>query len=186
MCIAVTAPNPSGYDGDYTFELAASIDTFYANHQDTDSLYLLDSDNKAGLFITTNLTANSNSSTGPTVQEWKNTPFSIFVHNQNDTQIQSLTSSYCGLMKNARVMGNVGSSSTTPDVEVGLTTLGNSTPTENFSVKQQFYVPGLNSSSSYYAVLGLPTKYSTPGSGPTGGGMVWRPINFTTKTGEFP
>lgn len=52
--------------------------------------------------------------------------------------------------------------------------------------KQQFYVPGLNKSSSYQAIMALDSYYASSGNGtPTGGGTVWKAIDFTTKSGKI-
>ena len=166
--IGVSAPSTLGFSGNYTYQLTASNDEPYTYAQDFQSLYFLDSDSESGLFVTNNLTT-SNS----TAQEWMSagTPFGIFVQNQNDVSIQGLLRSYCGLNNSAQIKSSVG-------VEMGLNTVAGGFP------KQQFYVPGLNKSSSYYAVMALDSQYQQSGPGnPGGGGMLWQDISFNTKSG---
>ena len=182
LFIAVQAPSSSDYSGSYSYELAGSIDTPYADYQDHTFLHVLDSDAGAGLLITSNLT---DSADPDLTEKWKNVGprFNVFAHSANDTQFAGLRHSYCGLKKNAQI-GGLASKPADPDkssLETGLTTLGGG------AAKQQFYVGGLNKSSEYLAILGLDTNYSSAGSGhPGGGGTVWKHINFTTKNGTSP
>ena len=182
VCIAVYAPRNSGYTGSYSFQIAASIDTYYTDFYNWSSLYLLDSDSQGGIFISTNLTDSSKSDVDA-INTWNTggSPFSIFVHNTNDSRLLGLTNSYCALNETAQVRGNSGASSNSA-VEVGITTIGIG---PNPTAKQQFYVPGLNASSSYFAFLGLSSNYSqSTQETATGGGILWRGFNFTTKTGR--
>ena len=164
----VLAPSNAGFSGNYTYQLTASNDEPYTYAQDFQSLYFLDSDSDSGLFVTNNLTTSESAA-----QQWLSagTPFGIFVHNQDDISIQGLLRSYCGLNNSAQIKASV-------DVEMGLNTVAGGYP------KQQFYVPGLNKSSSYHAILALDSQYQQSGPGnPGGGGMLWQDINFTTKSG---
>ena len=181
LFIAVEALSATGYSGSYTYELAGSIDTPYADYQDATFLHALDSDSGAGLFVTSSLT-DPGDAEALGVWEGIGPRFSIFAHNINDTQFSGIRRSYCGLRNNAQIGGGLGAldSSQSSGVETGIETFGGG------AAKQLFYVGSMNKSSTYHAILGLESNYSVPGSGhPGGGGTVWRYINMTTKTGSL-
>jgi len=162
-------PNP-GFSGNFSYQLTSSIEEPYTYSYSFRGLYFMDSDRNSSLLITSNLTAPNAS-----VQEWIRTggPFDIFVHDTTDVTIKGLLRSYCGLNKTAQIRGR-------SEIESGMTTVADGL------AKQQFYISGLNKSTSYYAVMALKSKYAQPG--PTnvgGGGMLWEPFNFTTKSGLY-
>ena len=170
-------PDSSGFTGNYSYEITASIDASYTSYKEQPSLYLVDSDTNAGLLVSNNITTANE--TDPQYKQWMNArpPFGIFIHNQNDSSIRGLERSLCGLKNHAQIQGNIPGMDSTK-VEVGMTTIGGGKP------KQQFYVQGLNGSSSYYAIMVIGSEYST--SGPAnvgGGGAVWTAANFSTKSG---
>ena len=176
--VGVKAENDTLFQGQYNYELTISIDEPYAAYQDFQSLYWLDSDSSAALFVSNNLTTNNstNSSNG---QAWMNSgsPFSIFVHDKNDVTFSGLIKSFCGIKKHAQIIGNLKGLNTT-DVEVKMTTIGGGYP------KEQFLVKNLLGNSQYYAVMALESNYSSYGPGNVnGGGNVWNAITFNTKAG---
>ena len=165
----VFAPTSSGFSGSYDYEITASIETPYTYYQDFQSLYYLDSDQNSSLLMTTNLTTSNTS-----ISQWmqSGSPFSVFLHPQEDVMITGLLRSYCGLNNSAAIR-------TMNDIEVGMTTVAGGLP------KQQYYVDGLNKSTAYYAVMALESNFSQSGSGnPGGGGTVWQDISFDTKAGN--
>jgi calcium channel MID1 len=181
LCVAVRAPAASGFTGSYDFEIAASVDTYYSNYYDHQSLYLLDSDAKAGLFVSTNLT-NPVTTDQDAIGKWHATdsPFSIFLYSKNDSSISGLTNSFCALNRTAQIKG-IGGSSSDQTVDMSMTTIGDYRKAG--TAKQLFYVPDLNASSSYYAIIGLSSNYSRSASNPpTAGGTVWKAIEFDTKS----
>jgi len=160
-------PNP-GFSGKYTYQLTSSIEEPYTYSYGFPGLYLMDSDRNSTLLVTGNLTVLSSS-----VPEWMNagSPFDIFLHDQKDVTIKGLLNSYCGLNNTAQIRGRTG-------VETGMTTVAGGNAT------QQFYVTGLNKSTSYYAVLALKSKYAQLGPNNVGGGgMLWESLSVTTKSG---
>ena len=177
--VGVNAPTDPRFQGQYNYELTISIDKPYAAQEDFSNLHHLDSDSNAGLFVSNNLTDNNtNSAFG---QAWMNSgsPFSIFVHDQNDVTFSGLKKSFCGLKKHAQIKGNIKSLNNT-DVEAVMTTVGGGYP------KEQLLVKNLNSSSQYYAIIALESNYSDPGSGHVnGGGTVWDAILFSTQPGTW-
>ncbi|KAL8848843.1 MAG: hypothetical protein Q9221_006139 [Calogaya cf. arnoldii] len=90
-------------------------------------------------------------------------PFEVYVHDQADLSFQSLRRSICGLRNHAKVKKSDNSM-----VKIG------------GQPKQLFYVDGLNSSTSYYAVMTWEPRAGNITAG--GGGAVWKATNFTTKS----
>lgn len=167
--IGVSAPNSTLWTGIYNYQVAASIDAYFHSVDDDTNLFFIDSDINSALLITNNLTQSSAGS--PNYQQWMNItpPYTIFANNINDSSISGLEKSYCALNQLAQLrQGNQA-------INVSMTNrgLGN-------KPKEQFYVTYLNSSSTYYGILGMKGQNGAIG----GGGKVWRAMNFTTKTGE--
>ena len=177
--IQVQAVEAPGYNGTYSFELTCSIDLPYAVVENTPNLNYIDSDS-AGVMLTSSSLTDPFTSDTSEADEWRKlsaAPFTVAVVNQNYTQMTGLMNSYCAFQNNTQVVGNFAGQNKS-NVDVGYSTIGDG------ALKQQFYVSGLNRSSSYFAIMGLPTNFSTAGPGqPGGGGTLWQAINFTTQTG---
>jgi calcium channel MID1 len=174
--IAVAAPNTTAYSGIYTYQLAASIDAYFYNVDDTDPfLFFVDSDINSALLVTNNVTQSEPNSTN--YQEWMHItpPYTIFANNINNTVITGLERSFCALngLSQLRQGNNA--------IQVGMTNRGMGN-----KPKEQFYITGLNRSSTYYGILGMNGNSTASGNGVVGGGgKVWRPMNFTTKAGAY-
>ena len=179
---SVSAPQSSDYGGSYNYELTASIDAPYASCSDSSNFNLtfIDSDSNSALIYSPTLTKENR--TNPEYKAWMNSPprFNIYVHNQDDSAILGLHRSVCGLKTHARIQGNsLGENSS--NVNTDMITRGDGFP------KQEFYVKNLNGSSNYYAMIGIDGNSTSSGGGIVGGGgIVWRYINFTTKSGMYP
>ena len=176
----VSAPQNSGFSGNYNYELTASTDAPYTSYEDRQSLFFVDSDAANGLFVTTNLTT-TNDSSDPEFNAWITTPplFSIYVHNKNDSLLAGLQRSYCGLNNHAQVKGNINGTAS-PGVVADMTTVSVS----GGHPLQRFYVQNLNASSSYFAMMALTSNNTKSGPGNVGGGgTVWQSIEFATKNG---
>lgn len=174
--IGVAAPNTTQYTGSYRYQIAASIDAFFHSvNRDDPFLYFVDADNSAALLVTNNLTLSEPGSQN--YQRWMNItpPYTMFAHNINDTALAGLEQSFCALDRLSQA------NRISTSVEVGMTArgLGN-------KPKEQFYITGLNRSSTYNGILARRGNSTIPGNGVIGGGgKVWKPMNFTTKTGAF-
>ncbi|KAJ5661588.1 uncharacterized protein N7477_009204 [Penicillium maclennaniae] len=173
--IGVTAPNSTAYSGSYKYQIAASIDAFFHSVDDYDPfLYFVDADHSAALLVTNNLTQSNPNTTN--YEQWMNMipPFTMFAHNINNTALAGLERSFCALDELSQV-GRISNS-----VEVGMTSrgLGN-------QPKEQFYITGLNRSSTYNGILAMVGNSTLTGNGVIGGGgKVWMPMNFTTKADD--
>jgi hypothetical protein len=172
--IGVAAPNSTDYMGSYKYQIAASIDAFFHSIvEDDPNLFFIDADVSSALLVTNNLTLSESNSSN--YRQWMNIvpPYTMFAHNINDTALEGLEKSFCALDELSQ-MGRISNST-----EVGMTNrgLGN-------KPKEQFYITGLNQSSSYSGLLAMIGNSTASGNGIIGGGgKVWKPMNFTTKTG---
>ncbi|KKZ63378.1 hypothetical protein EMCG_02309 [[Emmonsia] crescens] len=171
--IGVSAPRNERYFGSYKFEIAASIDQlFHEAESKVPYLFFVDGDSGSALLQTKETTT-----AGPDDEIYKQwmsldpPPFTIFAHNMDDKSILGVQKSYCGLKANAQI-GKDGDG-----VQVSMTNRG-----PKRKPKEQFYIRGLNSSSSYYGFLAMEGNSTNSGSGVVGGGgKVWKPTSFTTK-----
>jgi calcium channel MID1 len=174
--IGVSAPNSTAWSGSYKYQIAASIDAlFHAVDDDHPFLHFVDADNSAALLVTDNLTLSDPNSTN--YQQWMSItpPYTMFAHNTNGTALAGLERSFCALDELAQ-MGRISNS-----VDVSMTSrgLGN-------KPKEQFYITGLNRSSTYDGILAMVGNSTLSGNGVVGGGgKVWMPMNFTTKAGWY-
>ena len=182
--IGVDAPTDDGLQGNYNYELTASIDAPYAFYQDLKELYFVDSDNSSASFISTNLTAWNSSN--DTIQQWLTNPapFGLFVHPSSDAAIFGISRSYCGLRNHALIQSNFPGVNPTADPSKPSVNASISNNTGIF-VKQENYLTGLNSSTNYTAIMAIGSNFTQPKTGPgvNGGGTVWQSISFTTKSG---
>ncbi|EON69664.1 hypothetical protein W97_08916 [Coniosporium apollinis CBS 100218] len=171
--IGVHEPDlPSGLSGAWNYEITASIDAPYHSYDGGEPLLLfIDSDTASALLVTDNLTQANASD--PVYRRWMDLaepPFTMYAFDRNDTSLRGLQRSYCGL--DAVPSGK--------QVEVTRTMitrgLGN-------KPKQQFHIRGLNGSTTYRGFLAMRGNSTASGDGViSGGGQLWSPINFTTKS----
>ncbi|KAG5949435.1 hypothetical protein E4U53_005885 [Claviceps sorghi] len=141
--------------GWYEYEVAASsIEYFhqYRSHEAGGSeLLWMDSDSTAALLITRNLTNDVSNihhiwSEGP--------PYQLFVSGPDSSALDGLRRSACGLEKNARIgTDNDGYGLNNAVVKTSMTLRGPGT-----LPKQQFYIVGLNATTSYSGVLVRPAN----------------------------
>jgi hypothetical protein len=172
--IGIAVQNSTAYSGYYTYEIAASIDAYFHSVVDEPFLHFVDADIHAALLTTDNLTLSSEGSEN--YQQWMNLtpPFTMFAHNVNDTAISGLERSYCALEQLAQIGKGDGG------VKAGMTNRG-----LGKKPKEQFYISGLNRTSNYSGILAMDGNSTNSGNGIVGGGgRVWKPMYFATKSGE--
>ena len=172
--IGITAPNATAYSGVYKYQIAASIDTYFHNIEPGRFLYFVDSDVNSALLTTGNVTeANSDMDNW---HQWMNTqpPYTMFAYNIDSPAITGLRQSYCALEQNAQV------TKSSHNILSEMTSRG-----LGHKPKEQFFIKGLNESSTYLGVLAMEGNSSASGNKVVGGGgKIWQPMNFTTKAGE--
>lgn len=170
----VTALENSNFDGDYNYELTASIDTLYAAYNnltrsptERENYFMLaDSDSTSALFVSSNNLTIDRS------------PYSIFVYSIDDHTVLGIQQSLCGLQNHVKIKGNLLNGPSTSNVDTRL--VGpNQGPR-----KQQIYVTGLNASTDYFAVLAVDGNSTDDGGRVVrGGGTVGKSVSFRTKSG---
>ncbi|RHZ61077.1 MID1 family protein [Aspergillus thermomutatus] len=172
--IGIAVQNSTAYSGSYRYEIAASIDAYFHSVVDEPFLHFVDSDIHAALLTTDNLTLSEEGSEN--YQQWMNLtpPFTMFAHNVNDTAISGLQRSYCALDQLAQIgKGD-------HEVEGGMTNRG-----LGKKPKEQFYITGLNRTSNYSGILAMHGNSTNWGNGIVGGGgRVWKPMYFATKSDD--
>lgn len=168
--IGVSAPDSKDYSGSYSYQIAASTDTFFHRVSLDRNLFFVDTDVNSALFTTGNLSLSNR--TQENYDDWMNLkkpPYTIFVNNLNDTAITGLEQSYCALQQNAQIKGS--------NVETKMTDIG-----PGNHPKELLYAKGLNQSSTYLAILAMDGNSTDSGNRILGGGgKVWQPRKFTTK-----
>ena len=174
--VGVSAPNTTAFGGIWNYEVAASIDEPFHVFQNTSNLIFVDSDNHAVLLVTNNTTRALPNET--VYQEWMNLspPWGVFATNQNDSAILGIQNSFCGLKHTAQIVANLAGFNNQNVAQMTNRGLGG-------EPKEQFYIAGLNASSKYWGMLAMEGNSTASGTGVVGGGgTVWAPIQFETKT----
>ena len=174
IILTVTAAQDPNFDGDYNYELTASINALYAAYnshnkssppESEEYFKIVDTDSTSALFVSGNLTT-------PT------TPYSIFVYEKNDPTVSGIQRSFCGLQNKAQIKGNLLTGPSTSKFDTRLA------GPDQGPWKQQLHVKGLNAGAEYFAILAVDGNSTNDGRGVTrGGGTVGTSILFHTKSG---
>ncbi|KAL8695711.1 MAG: hypothetical protein Q9224_003215 [Gallowayella concinna] len=172
--IGVKAPPKSnGFDGIYNYELAASVDATYATYLDGNTksngteITAWDFDSKSAILWTGDTT--NALSNWTEFSDWMNLdppPFRVYVHDQADPALLGLSKSVCGLRNHAKIKESDNSM-----IKIG------------GQPKQQFYVQGLNRSSTYNAIMTFEPKSS---NSTVGGGGTTTPAKSSTTSPSAP
>ncbi|TRX95372.1 hypothetical protein FHL15_003703 [Xylaria flabelliformis] len=159
----------------YNYEVTVSLDQYYYSYDSIaqPNLYLVDSDASSAYLTTLNLTSSSD-------QVVSTPPYTVFVQSADNPDINGIRNSYCGLNNWAQIRPlKDGNSQATTGLRQGGD--GNLT-------MQEFYISGLNASTNYTGIIALNTNLtvqkrqeSGAGEGFTGGTIVYKGVNFTTK-----
>ncbi|KAF7546170.1 hypothetical protein G7Z17_g8626 [Cylindrodendrum hubeiense] len=186
--VGISAPNITGnYSDYYNFEIAASLDEYYHKYDSHNGSELLwmDSDSTSALLVTRNLTQHSNETAKIMKAEL---PYDIYLQNNNSTSLDGLRHSSCGLGQNAEfraIVNDKEASKNGDKITTGLTTRG-----PGNLPKQQFYVVGLDSGSSYSGIIvkrangtSTSSKSRRAETSIGGGGTVFRATEFETSSG---
>ncbi|TGJ86188.1 hypothetical protein E0Z10_g2594 [Xylaria hypoxylon] len=155
----------------YNYEVAVSLDGYYHSYDSEaqPNLYWVDSDASSSLLTTRNLTSHSE-------EVISTPPYTVFVQNTANLDINGIRKSYCGLSSWAQIrpLQNGDSQAT-----MGLRQGGAANLT-----MQEFYITGLNSSANYTGIVALNTSLSLQKrqeSGSGGGVVVYSGVDFSTK-----
>ncbi|KAL4890420.1 stretch-activated Ca2+-permeable channel component-domain-containing protein [Aspergillus ambiguus] len=170
--VGVWAPNSTEYSGSYTYQIAASTDALFHMVVNVPFLFFVDSDTHNALFTTQNLTTDMFGLDTPSQLMNMTPPYTMFANNVDDSSIDGLRRSYCAL----NTLAQIGKGD--QNIKTSMTNRGlGSKP------KQQFYLTGLNKTSTYTAILAKDGNSTDSGNGIVGGGgEVYLPRTFNTKT----
>jgi calcium channel MID1 len=191
--IGVYAPESKDYTGIYNYDIAISIDAPYHSYEASDpNLFLVDTDTNSALLITDNLTQADPDD--PVYKAWANLsppPFVLYAYNENNTWLQGVSKSICGLDTYINKVENVTSQvmrASNPSVNNGIAEVSMTTRGINNKPKEQFYITGLNGNTNYVGMVAMIGNSTASGSNVVGGGgKVWIPQDpFQTKNGRFP
>ena len=172
--IGVSAPNSSTFNGIWNYEIAGSIDApFHGANETWSNLYFVDGDNHAALLITNDTTQAEPNQT--VYKEWMANPppYGMIAHPHSQPAILGVANSYCGLSNLAKMKTNLDGVENQNVAQMTNRGLGG-------QPKEQFYITALNASSDYYGWLALERNDTAGVIG--GGGTVWAPLNFSTKS----
>jgi calcium channel MID1 len=171
----------------WNFQIAASIEEYYYQYNNTSEapeLLWFDSDSSSVLLLTKNLTLNSSET-----ESLLNGPlaFDLFVQPSDMTAMSGLENSVCGMQQNAPIEGLItGDGRQNNLISASITTSG----VGGFP-KQQFYLSGLNKSTTYVGVLTVPSRDSPDvvnsqrAAGTAGGGGTsFGPTTFSTTASK--
>ncbi|KAK6496136.1 stretch-activated cation channel mid1 [Arthrobotrys musiformis] len=160
--LAVVAPNitseAGNFTGFYNYEIIASTKKAYYGWYKYQNLYLIDSDSSNALLISGNETAYDKSTNVSAIRP----PYTFFAHPANDTAVNGLKRSWCGLKARASLSASSG------DISMTRRGLGN-------KVKEQIYLKGLKPNMTYNIWLAKQNNE-------TEGGFIYSAVNLTTKS----
>jgi calcium channel MID1 len=174
--------NNTAYEDMWSTEIAVSTDDYYHTYMSSQgpNLNLVDSDSNAALLITGSVPNPS----GMTDEELVNSapPYVVFASNNNNSSIQGLQNSYCGLQQNADIKP-LDTGKSPGNVQASLTTRTND------EVRQQFYISDISNGTTYNVILaayggGNSTSTTRRAGVVRGGGTVWPMTTFTTLSGK--
>lgn len=177
--VTVEAPSlTQGWNGSWHFELAATVENGYYHGYDNDTqfIYMVDTDSDSTLFITHNLSTNTGAEEFAKWQEMHASgqmPFDIYAFPDDKwSPLMGLERSYCGLKE--QFEGNNMSVTTSMTNNFGLDT-----------PKGQFHVQGLKTSTNYTGFLALNgnANMTIDGTLVGKGGRVFQSFQWQTKAG---
>ncbi|KAK6522324.1 stretch-activated cation channel mid1 [Arthrobotrys megalospora] len=160
--LSVVAPNITAdmgnFTGYYNYEIRASTKRAYYGWYNYQNLYLIDSDSSNALLISGNETAYDKVANVSSIVP----PYTFFAHPANDTAVNGLKRSWCGLKARASLSAASG------DISMTRRGLGN-------KVKEQIYLKGLKPNMTYNVWLAKQNNE-------TEGGFIYSAVNLTTKS----
>ncbi|KAL4942865.1 hypothetical protein BDV06DRAFT_155856 [Aspergillus oleicola] len=170
--LTVVAPEGGEFTGSYSYQLAASTDGYFHNVNDHDYFLTVAGTGSETALLTTVNPADEDL-TETQQKQWKSNTavYGIFVNNANNTAVSGLSRSYCALENHSQAGKGV-------NVQ---TSMAKRQHLDN-KLQEQFYITGLNRSSDYTAILGLANATNDRNGHVGGGGRVWRPKDFLTKS----
>lgn len=175
--IGVSAPNNTDFSGEWNYEVAGSIDDpYHTAVKDTPMLHFVDADARAALLITDDLTTAQPNETA--FQQWMDLdpPFGMFVYPSDSRVMAGVYRSFCGLRMGGGLLTNLENAEN--QNFAGMTSRG-----LGGAPKEQLYITALNASTKYTGFLAMQGNSTDSGLNVVGGGgTVWEPVQFSTKS----
>ncbi|KAL4974315.1 stretch-activated Ca2+-permeable channel component-domain-containing protein [Aspergillus desertorum] len=170
--IAVAAPSGGNFSGSYSYQIAASTDDFFHNVDDHAALLSFDDSGSETALLATVSPADQ-ILTEEQRKQWENntTVYKFYVNNANSTVVSGLSRSYCALAQHSQASNG-------HNVQASMFRRRRETD----GLQEQFYVTGLNRSSTYVGILAMGNSGDSGDGLVGGGGKVWKPKSFSTKS----
>ncbi|KAL4734297.1 stretch-activated Ca2+-permeable channel component-domain-containing protein [Aspergillus similis] len=170
--IAVAAPSNGNFSGSYSYQIAVSTEDYFHNVDDQATLLSFNDSGSETALLTTVSPANE-ILTEEQRKQWENntTVYKLFVNNANSTIGSGLSRSYCALAQHSQA-------SNSRNVEASMSRR----KSEDNTLQEQFYITGLNRSSTYVGILAMGNTTESGNGIVGGGGKVWKAKNFSTKS----
>ncbi|KAL4753818.1 hypothetical protein BDW72DRAFT_190777 [Aspergillus terricola var. indicus] len=170
--IAVAAPSNGNFSGSYSYQIAVSTEDFFHNVDDQAALLSFNDSGSETALLTTVSPADE-ILTEEQRKQWENNTnvYNLFVNNANSTVGSGLSRSYCALAQHSQA--SIGH-----NVEASMSRR----KSEDSTLQEQFYVTGLNRSSTYVGILAMGNTTESGNGIVGGGGKVWKAKNFSTKS----
>ncbi|KAL4817846.1 stretch-activated Ca2+-permeable channel component-domain-containing protein [Aspergillus spinulosporus] len=170
--ITVAAPRNGNFSGSYSYQIAVSTEDFFHNVDDQATLLSFNDSGSETALLTTVSPADK-ILTEQQRKQWENntTVYKLFVNNVNSIVGSGLSRSYCALSQHSQA-----SNGHNVEASMSRRKSGDST------LQEQFYVTGLNRSSTYVGILAMGNATESGNGIVGGGGKVWKAKNFSTKS----
>ncbi|CBF77904.1 hypothetical protein AN8842.2 [Aspergillus nidulans FGSC A4] len=170
--IAVAAPSNGNFSGSYSYQLAVSTEDFFHNVDDRAALLSFNDSGSETALLTTVSPADE-ILTEEQRKQWENntTVYKLFVNNANSTIGSGLSRSYCALAQHSQASNG-------HNVEASMSRR----KSDDSTFQEQFYVTGLNRSSTYVGILAMGNTTEFGNGIVGGGGKVWKAKKFSTKS----
>ncbi|KAL5334557.1 stretch-activated Ca2+-permeable channel component-domain-containing protein [Aspergillus crustosus] len=169
--IGIVAPEGGDFSGSYSYQMAASTDDFFHNVDEQASIMSL-ADSGSDTALLTIIIPADRLPTEEQLSSWKNDSgvYTIFVNNGNNVAVSGLSRSYCALERHSQTAKE-------HNVHESLSTHKRN----DNGLQEQFYITGLNRSSTYVGVFAMGDSTGFKNGVVGGGGKVWKPETFSTK-----
>lgn len=179
--IGISAPKQTmGWVGNFTFEVAASVDRYYHSYYQNDTLlFMVDTDSESALFITPNLSNNP-----ATTAKWKDLqqrmPFTMYAFPEEAWGAAGLENSFCGVKESFKANDS--------SIKIEPTMTDRYNTTSITYPKAQFHVQGLKANHTYYGFVIMDGNVSMDGMDPQvdlmsigAGGRIFQQFQWKTK-----
>jgi calcium channel MID1 len=178
--IGIYGKNATAYQGVWNAEIAVSIDAPYHYYHDNENMLFVDSDSTSAYLTADDPSIYNGAVSDDESLSRASKPYVLFASSsvKNVSAIYGLQNSACGLATKAQFMPE----GTRPGQVVSNVRTWLSMKRDVVVPEQMFAINGLQSGTTYDAVLAIPRDPNNIGT-VGGGGQVFRRLSFTTLSG---